>query len=71
LKLRGIYNVGEVARAARVDRRKLRRLFVQANVPVFRIGKLWCVLLSEIETRAPSVWQAVLSMEQHRHVSGK
>jgi excisionase family DNA binding protein len=68
LPLRALYSVAELARAGGVERRKMRRLLQQAGVRVLRVGKLWCVSVSELEERVPTLWEGIRSVETLRHV---
>ena len=68
LPVRALYGVAELGRAAGIERRKLRRLLGQAGVRVVRIGKLWCVGVSELEAKVPDLWEGIQSVETLRHL---
>jgi len=59
LPLRALYNIGELARASGIERRKLKRLLVAANVELMSTGRVSFVPLSELEVKVRPLWEAI------------
>jgi len=59
LPLRAAYSIGELARAARVDRRRLARVLEQADVTFLMSGRVRLVSLSELEGKVPTLWEGI------------
>ena len=59
LRIKAIYSVGELARAAGVDRRYLRRFLVQSGVAVMRMDKAYLVSLSDLELKVRPLWEGI------------
>ena len=59
LPLRAVYTIAELARAARLDRRRLRRALDEAGVIFLRSGRVSLVSLSELERKVPTLWEGI------------
>jgi len=59
LPLRAAYSIGELARAARVDRRRLARVLEEAEVTFLMSGRVRLVSLSELERKVPTLWEGI------------
>jgi hypothetical protein len=59
LPLRAAYSLGELARAARVDRRRLARVLEEAEVTFLMSGRVRLVSLSELERKVPTLWEGI------------
>ena len=59
LPLRAAYSIGELARAARVDRRRLARVLEEAEVTFLMSGRVRLVSLSELESKVPTLWEGI------------
>ena len=59
LPLRALYNIGELARASGIERRKLKRLLVAARVELLSTGRVSFVPLSELEGKVRPLWEAI------------
>ena len=57
LPLRALYNIGELARASGIERRKLKRLLVAARVEL--LSTVSFVPLSELEVKVRPLWEAI------------
>lgn len=68
LPLRVVYSVGELATAARMDRRKLLRILEKAGVQVLHVSRLRLIPLSELEQKARPLWDSIQAAEMLRHV---
>jgi hypothetical protein len=59
LPLRRLYSISEFARAARMDRRRLRRLLEECGVELFPVGRRMSVPLSEIIAKLKPLWDSI------------
>ena len=59
LRIKAIYSVGELARAAGVDRRYLRRFLAQAGVALMKLDKAYYVSLSDLELKVRPLWEGI------------
>lgn len=59
LPLRAAYTVAELARASRIERRRLRRALDDAGVIFLRSGRVNLVSLSELERKVPTLWEGI------------
>ena len=59
LPLRAAYTVAELARATRIERRRLQRVFEEAGVRFVPCGRARLVPLSEIERKVPLLWEGI------------
>ncbi len=59
LPLRAAYSVGELARAARIDRRRLHRILKNAGVSFLMSGNFHLVSISELERKVPALWEGI------------
>jgi hypothetical protein len=59
LPVRAVYSIGELARAANVERRRLVRILEQADVCFVTTGRVRLVPLSEIERKVPPLWEGI------------
>ena len=68
LPLRALYTLGELAKVASVERRKLMRVLDKAGVERLRVGRFWVFPLSELERKARPLWESIKAAEVLRHV---
>jgi hypothetical protein len=66
LALRCFYTVGELARAARVDRRTVLRMLHVRGVEVLALGNRTYVPLSEIVEKLKPLWDSVQASQERR-----
>ena len=59
IPLRAAYSIGELARAAHVERRRLRRILEQAGVTFLMSGRVRIVSLAELEQKVPPLWEGI------------
>jgi hypothetical protein len=59
LPLRAAYSIGELAGAARIERRRLARILEQAGVTFLMSGRVRLVSLSELERKVPPLWEGI------------
>jgi hypothetical protein len=63
LKVKAVYGVAELARAAGVSRQFLHRLLPAAGVKLVRVRGFVLVPLDEIRRRIPWLWNALIALE--------
>ena len=56
LEVRAFYTVSELARIGNVPTYKLRRLLLRHGVALVRTGRVYYVMLLEIERKIPPLW---------------
>lgn len=60
-EIKAVYSVAELARAARIDARRMRALLLKQRVPLHQIGpRCAAVLLTDIKGRFPILWESLL-----------
>jgi hypothetical protein len=59
LPLRALYTVGDLARAAGVQPRRMGRILEQAGVSFVWSGRARLVSLSELERKVPPLWEGI------------
>jgi hypothetical protein len=59
LRIKAIYSVGELASAAGIERRHLRRLLEQAGVELMTLDKGYYVSLADLEMKVRSLWEGI------------
>ncbi len=59
LPLRAACTVTELARATRIERRRLQRVLEEAGVRFVPCGRARLVSLSEIERKVPLLWEGI------------
>jgi hypothetical protein len=69
LPLRAVYTLGELAKAASIDRRRLRRLFEHIGIRMLVDRKQVLVPLSELEANAWPFWESIQTTEMLRQRS--
>jgi hypothetical protein len=69
LPLKAAYTLGELARAASLERRKLRRLLDEAGVVFVRTRRRALVPLSELELKCRPLWEGIKAAEMLRQDS--
>lgn len=67
LPLKAAYTLGELARATSMERRRLKRLLVRADIEFVRSGRAIYVSLSELEDKVRPIWQGIRAVEMMRH----
>jgi AraC-like DNA-binding protein len=63
LRVKGIYSVGELASAAGIDRRHLRRLFAQRGVELMKVDNVYYVSLADLELKVRALWEGIKAAE--------
>jgi hypothetical protein len=63
LPLRAMYSLGELARAASMDPRTLRRLLADGGVEFDLIGRVTFVRITELHEKAFSFWEAIQTVQ--------
>jgi hypothetical protein len=63
LPLRSLYSIAELARAAQIDRQRLRRMLDERGVELFVVNGRPCVPLSEIVAKLKPLWDSVQAFE--------
>ena len=58
LPLCAVYSLAQLASAARIERRRLRRILEEAGVSFLRSGRYWLVSVSELE-KVPPLWEGI------------
>jgi hypothetical protein len=66
LSLKPLYSLPELAKAARLSRGRLLRLFRHLGVRMMRSGTFWLVPLTELEDKARPFWESVQATEAMR-----
>jgi hypothetical protein len=60
LPVKAVYRIGDLAKALNIPWRRLKRMLENMDVKFMRVGRLWLVPLSEIEEKAPPIWDKIL-----------
>jgi len=60
LPIKAVYRIGDLARATKIPWRRLKRMLENMDVEFMRVGRLWLVPLSEIETKAHPLWEKIV-----------
>ena len=71
IPLRPLYSIAELARATRVDRKRLRRMLDERGVELFFVGGRPCVPLSEIVAKLKPLWDSAQAIEALRDEGGE
>ena len=66
LPLKAMYTIGQLASAARMDRRAMKVLLAGHGVVFTRSGRWWFVSLAEIERKVPALWEGIKTFEALR-----
>jgi hypothetical protein len=70
LPLKAMYTVGQLARAASIDRRALKHILEENEVRFVRSGRWWLVSLSELERKVPPLWEGIKAVAELRQLAG-
>jgi hypothetical protein len=65
LRIKAIYSIGELARAACIERRQLRKLLILAGVEFTELDKGGYVYLVELELKARPLWEAIKAVQSY------
>ena len=66
LPLQALYRVSELARAASVSHRRLKRLLRIEGVRTFHVCRALFVPLTELEDKVPALWESIKAAETLR-----
>ena len=66
LEVKALYSIAALAHAAGVTRYLMLRILRANNVTFIEAGRSLFVSVSEVETRIPAVWRAILAAEGMR-----
>lgn len=67
LQLKTVYTLAELARAAQLDTRRIRRLLTAQGVAIQSAGpRSKYVFLADIRTHMPKFWESILEYETTR-----
>jgi hypothetical protein len=70
LPLKAMYTVGQLARAASMDRRALKHILEDNEVRFVRSGRWWFVSVSELERKVPPLWEGIKVVADLRQLEG-
>jgi hypothetical protein len=60
LPIKAVYRIGDLAKATNIPWRRLKRMLENVDVEFMRVGRLWLVPLSEIETKARPLFDKIV-----------
>ena len=63
LPLRAMYSLAELARAASMDHRTLKRMFAAGGVELQTIGRITFVRITELQEKALPFWEAIQAVQ--------
>jgi hypothetical protein len=63
LPLRAMYSLGELARAASMDPRTLRRILADGGVEFHPVGRLTFVRITDLHEKAFPLWEAIQTVQ--------
>ncbi len=67
MELKMVYTVAELAKAAQMSTKRLRRLLASMDVPVTVTGpRSRYVFLTDLKAKMPSMWESLLLWEERQ-----
>jgi hypothetical protein len=67
LSLKGMYNIGELARVLNITRHKVKKYLETHGVPMTLSGRHYVVLLSDIRERCRQLLETIQDTDRMRH----
>ncbi len=63
MRIQALYSVATLARAAGVDRRRMRRFLEASGLEFIRIDAAYYVTITDLEAKVRRLWDAIQSAE--------
>jgi|HubBroStandDraft_1064217.scaffolds.fasta_scaffold74123_2 hypothetical protein len=67
LSLKGMYNIGQLAKVLNISRHKVKKYLETEGVPMSRCGRHYVVLLSDLSERCRQLLETIQETDRIRH----